>query len=146
MSCVLYICKKKMKHKLITLIILVGLLNACKKEEQEPLQNPPPNIAINDPKKENYNLEDTVFINVIVTDEQEMCNAEWFLILNPQNDTLWTQKKHSHATEIIFNTYYPLILLSETFLDQQNVDFIVKAENAFGEKTTEMHNFIILNP
>ena len=96
----------------------------------------------NDPKKENYNLEDTVFINVIVTDEQEMCNAEWFLILNPQNDTLWTQKKHSHATEIIFNTYYVL----GTLLDQQNVEFIVKAENAFGKKTTEEHSFIVQNP
>lgn len=131
-----------MKNKFLTLITLVIILNACKKEEQETLQTPPPNITINDPKQENYNLGDTVFINIIVTDEQEMHDAEWFLILNPQNDTLWTQRIHSHATEIIFNTYYVL----GTFLDQQNVDFVVNAENAFGEKTTEIHNFAVLNP
>ena len=142
LSCVLYICRKKMKNKFLTLITLFVLLNACKKEEQETLQTPRPNITINDPKQENYNLGDTVFINIIVTDEQEMHDAEWFLILNPQNDTLWTQRIHSHATEIIFNTYYVL----GTFLDQQNVDFVVKSENAFGEKTTEIHNFVVLNP
>ena len=71
-----------------------------------------------------------------------MHDAEWFLILNPQNDTLWTQRKHSHATEITFNTYY----IIGTFLNQQNVDFIVKAENAFGNKHTEIHSFVVLNP
>ena len=131
-----------MKKKFITLIILIGLLNACKKEEIEPQQTSSPTITINDPIKLSYNLGDTVSINVIVTDEQEMHDAEWFLILNPQNDTLWSQRKHSHATEIILDTYYVI----GTFLDQQNVDFIVKAENAFGDKHTEMHSFVVLNP
>ena len=133
---------KKMKKKFITLIILICLLNACKKEEIEPQQTSSPTITINNPIKLSYNLGDTVSINVIVTDEQEMHDAEWFLILNPQNDTLWTQRKHSHATEITFNTYY----IIGTFLNQQNVDFIVKAENAFGNKHTEIHSFVVLNP
>ena len=131
-----------MKKKFITLIILICLLNACKKEEIEPQQTSSPTITINNPIKLSYNLGDTVSINVIVTDEQEMHDAEWFLILNPQNDTLWNQRIHSHDTEIIFNTYYVIA----TFLDQQNVDFIVKAENAFGDKHTEMHSFVVLNP
>ena len=131
-----------MMKKFVTLIIVIGLLNACKKEELDPQQTSPPTITINDPIELSYNLGDTVSINVIVTDEQEMHDAEWFLILNPQNDTLWHQRIHSHDTEIIFNTYYVI----GTFLDQQNVDFIVKAENAFGDKHTEMHSFVVLNP
>ena len=131
-----------MKNKFITLIILACLLNACKKEELDTQQTSPPTITINDPMELSYNVGETVSINVIVTDEQEMHDAEWFLILNPQNDTLWSQRKHSHATEIIFDTYYVI----GTFLDQQNVDFIVKAENAFGDKHTEMHSFVVLNP
>ena len=133
---------KKMKNKFITLIILVCLLNACKKEEPDTQQTSPPTITINDPMELSYNVGETVSINVIVTDEQEMHDAEWFLILNPQNDTLWNQRKHSHATEIIFDTYYVL----GTFLDQQNVDFIVEAENAFGDKHTEIRSFVVLIP
>ena len=131
-----------MKNKFLYTLLLFILLNACKKEENDTQQNVPPTITINDPKELSYNLGDTVSINVIVTDEQEMHDAEWFLILNPQNDTLWHQRIHSHDTEIIFNTYYVI----GTFLDQQNVDFIVKAENAFGDKHTEMHSFVVLNP
>ena len=131
-----------MKNKFLFTLFLFVILNSCKKEETDPQQTSPPTITINDPMELSYNLGDTVSINVIVTDEQEMHDAEWFLILNPQNDTLWSQRKHSHATEIIFNTYYVI----GTFLDQQNVDFIVKAENAFGEKNTKTRNFVILNP
>ena len=141
----IYLQKKiELQKKLLIIILVFSLLNACKKEEEEQtaIENTYPSITINDPNEVNYNLGDTVFINIVVTDEQEMHDAEWFLILTPQNDTLWSQRKHSHGTEIIFNTYYIL----GTFLDQQNVNFIVKAENAFGKKSTEMRNFLILNP
>ena len=62
--------------------------------------------------------------------------------IKPSKRYSLNQRIHSHDTEIIFNTYYVL----GTFLDQQNVDFIVKAENAFGDKHTEMHSFVVLNP
>ena len=144
MSCVfLYLHKNNfMKKEILYSLLLFVLLNGCKKEEIVTQQTLPPNITINYPKELSYNIGDTVSIDVIVNDEQEMHDAEWFLILNPQNDTLWTQRKHSHATEITFNTYY----IIGTFLNQQNVDFIVKAENAFGDKHTEMHSFVVLNP
>ena len=128
-----------MKKLILIILLLVSVLNACKKDEPG---TSPPTITINDPIGLSYNFGDTVPINVVVTDEQEMHDAEWFLILNPQNDTLWSQRKHSHATEIIFNTYYIL----GSFLDQQNVDFIVEAENAFGDKHTETHSFVVFNP
>ena len=144
MSCVfIYLHKNNfMKKKILYSLLIFVLLNACKKEEIDTQQTSPPTITINDPKELSYNLGDTVSIDVIVNDQPEMHDAEWFLILNPQNDTLWNQRIHSHDTEIIFNTYYVL----GTFLDQQNVDFIVKAENAFGDKHTEMHSFVVLNP
>ena len=128
-----------MKKLILIILLLVSVLNSCKKDEPE---TSPPTITINDPIGLSYNFGDTVPINVVVTDEQEMHDAEWFLILIPQNDTLWSQRKHSHATEIIFNTYYIL----GSFLDQQNVDFIVEAENAFGDKHTEIHSFVVFNP
>lgn len=131
-----------MKNKFLFTLFLFALLNSCKKEDTPSPNISSPNITINNPAKYNYNIADTVIIDVIVRDEQEMHDAEWFLILNPQNDTLWNQRIHSHDTEIIFNTYYVL----GTLLDQQNVDFIVKAENAFGKKTTEVHSFIVQNP
>ena len=144
MSCVfLYLHKNNfMKKEILYSLLLFILLNACKKEEIVTQHTLPPNITINYPKELSYNIGDTVSIDVIVKDEQEMHDAEWFLILNPQNDTLWNQRIHSHGTEIIFNTYYVI----GTFSDQQNVDFIVKAENAFGDKHTEIHSFVVLNP
>ena len=133
-----------MKGKLLISIffILLITLNSCKKEDENPNQSSPPLITINDPSESYYNVGDTVHINVLVTDEREMHDAEWFLILSPQNDTLWNQRIHSHATEIIFNTYF---IIGPTS-DQQNVNFIVKAENAFSDETSKTHNFIVNNP
>ena len=128
-----------MKKLILNILLLICILNSCKKDE--PVTSPP-TITINDPIELSYNFGDTVPINVVVTDEQEMHDAEWFLILKPQNDTLWSQRKHSHATEIIFNTYYIL----GSYSVQQNIDFIVEAENAFGDKQTETHSFVVFNP
>ena len=91
MSCVfIYLHKNnfmKKKFYIHYLFLFFCPINT-KKEEIDTQQTSPPTITINDPKELSYNLGDTVSIDVIVNDEQEMHDAEWFLILNPQNDTL----------------------------------------------------------
>lgn len=126
----------KMKKKiLISGVLLATLLNACKKDEHN--HNSVPQITINDPKKNHYDVGDTAYVNVVVADEHEMHEAKCWFITKPQNDTLWYQKKHSHSKTITFNSFYVIGMLP----DEQQVEFIVVGENEAGKKATAKHSF-----
>jgi hypothetical protein len=115
-------------------LILAGVtllgLNACKKEND-------PKITINDPKKAEYEVGDTAFVNVVVTDEDELHEAKAWFITRPQNDTLWTIKRHSHDKTINLVSYYVIDSLPE----EQKVDFEVKVENEAGRVSTAKYSF-----
>jgi hypothetical protein len=128
-----------MKKKIFTIIgISLVLINACKKKEDEDvIKKSEPKIVINDPKKAYYEIGDTAVVNVVITDDIELHEAKCWFITRPQNDTIWSIKRHSHSKAINFNSFYVIGKLPE----EQIVDFVVVAENEEGKKTTAKHTF-----
>lgn len=128
----------KKKYLIIAGIAFI-MLNSCKKEDDHDSHDhhSEPKITINEPKKTEYEVGDTAFVNVVITDEHELEEAKCWFITRPQNDTIWNLKRHSHSPTIIFNSYYIIGNLSE----KQKVDFIVIAENEGGKTTTAKHSF-----
>ena len=66
-----------------------------------------------------------------------MHEAECWFIAQPQNDTLWSISRHAHSNTVTFNSYFVIGHLP----DEQDVDFIVTAENAEGKISTKTHSF-----
>lgn len=132
-----------MKENILTVVALsLIILNACKKDEKENVNTDNvPKITINDPKQFIYEVSDTAYVNVIISDNKELHEAKCWFITRPQNDTLWTIKRHSHSNTIEFDSYYVIGQLSE----EQNVDFIVTAENEAGKTATAKHSFEVHN-
>ena len=122
-----------MKKTILISAAIVLAMSSCKKEDH----NHEPKITINDPKKAEYEVGDTAFVNVVVSDEHELHAAECWFITRPQNDTLWYQRRHSHSKAININTFYVFGVLPE----EQQVDFIVKAENEDGLVSSAKHSF-----
>ena len=122
-----------MKKIILAATVIALTITACKKDDHAHA----PEITINDPKKSEYEVGDTAYVNVVVKDEHEMHAAECWFITRPQNDTLWNQRKHSHSKTIIINSFYVVGALPE----EQLVDFIVEAENEEGVKSTAKHSF-----
>jgi len=122
-----------MKKTILISAAIVLAMSSCKKEDH----THEPKITINDPKKAEYEVGDTAFVNVVVSDEHELHSAECWFITRPQNDTLWYQKRHSHSKTININTFYVIGVLPE----EQQVDFIVKAENEEGLVSSAKHSF-----
>ncbi|MDP2174556.1 MAG: hypothetical protein Q8K70_01455 [Bacteroidota bacterium] len=132
----------KYKNLLIVSAILIGY-SACKKDDDHDHNHgnsddkTSPTISINDPKKAEYEIGDTAFVNVLVTDNVELHEAKCWFVTRPQNDTLWLNKRHSHAKTIEFKTYYVIGNLPE----EQKVDFEVVAEDEAGNKGYQKHSF-----
>ncbi len=131
-----------MKKKILTTVALsIILLNACKKDahddDHKHNHDSVPKITINDPKKAEYETGDTAFVNAVITDEHELEEAKCYFITQPQNDTLWHLKRHSHSKSITFNSFFVIGNLP----DGQKVDFIVVAENESGKTATAKHSF-----
>jgi len=122
-----------MKKAILISTAIVLAMSACKKEDHAHA----PKITINDPKKSEYEVGDTAYVNVVAKDEHEMHTSECWFITRPQNDTLWNQRKHAHSKTITFNTFYVIGVLPE----KQQVDFIVNAENEEGIISTAKHSF-----
>lgn len=127
--------------KLIILAAAIAILYGCEKHDHDEVKETLPQITINEPKQTMYEVGDTVLINVLVSDEFEMHEAEIWLVSNPQNDTLWSQKRHAHTKSIVFNSFYVL----KDMPDEQKVDFIVHAENASGKASSKTHSFEVHN-
>jgi hypothetical protein len=127
--------------KILISAIVIALFNGCKKDDNKEVKETFPQITINEPKQTIYHVGDTVLINVNVTDEFEMHEAIIQFITSPQNETLWSQKRHAHTKSITFNTFYIL----KNLPDQQKVDFVVQAENASGKTSSKTHRFEVHN-
>ncbi len=121
-------------------LVAALFLASCKKEEEKPIEVPQeiyPKITINDPMQTHYDVSDTAFVRVVVQDAVEMHEAECWFIAQPQNDTLWYLRRHNHSAVFNINSHY----IVEELPDEQQVEFIVRAENAAGDVTTAKHVF-----
>tara|TARA_R110002096_G_scaffold83876_6_gene194175 strand:- start:9985 stop:10416 length:432 start_codon:yes stop_codon:yes gene_type:complete len=137
-----------MKKKTLILTALIGIfMSGCKDDDDgdvspdptpDPIHNhSAPKITINDPKLTYYHLGDTVFVNAVITDEEEMHEAKCWFITQPQNDTLWYLKRHSHSKAVVFDSFFVL----ENLAENQKVDFVVWGENDHGKTATAKHSF-----
>lgn len=122
-----------MKKGLLFTAALLAMFSACKEDEHEHA----PEITITSPNENEYHVGDTVSVNVTITDEHELHEAECWFITRPQNDTLWSLYRHSHGNTITFNSFYVI----DNLPDEQQVDFEVVAENEEGLVTTAKHSF-----
>jgi hypothetical protein len=122
-----------MKKVLIISTVLTFLIFSCTKEATQP------EITINEPQKNKYKVGETLLINVVATDAKEMHDVKVWLITRPQNDTLYQQKKHSHAKKLVLEGSFFIPALP----DKQKVDFLVLAENEKGKTATARHSLEI---
>ena len=136
----------KQKNLLLLSAILIGI-SACKKDDHHDHDHgnsndkTNPSITINTPFKSEYEVGDTAYVNVTVTDNEELHEAKCWFVTRPQNDTLWLNKRHSHSKTVNFNTFYVIGQLAE----EQKVDFEVKAEDEAGNIATQKQSFEIHN-
>ncbi|MFN9114830.1 MAG: hypothetical protein ACK5XN_32615 [Bacteroidota bacterium] len=129
----------KTQHLLLAALFITGL-QSCREDGHDhdhDKDGNPPTIQINNPRKSMYEVGDTAFVNVVVSDEKELHEASCYFITTPQNDTLWQQKRHAHSKTINFNSFYRIGVLPE----KQLVDFVVVAENATGKTTRASQRF-----
>jgi hypothetical protein len=114
------------KQWMVALIIGSMYISACQKADNEP-----PKIVINKPVEADfgigdYALGDTVWMDVIVTDNDELHEIKWWLIHLP-SDTVYANKRHQHATKIhIKDTYY---IIPNDAKAKGDYQFTVKAED-----------------
>jgi hypothetical protein len=109
------------KQWMAALIIGSMYLSACEKADNEP-----PKIVINKPVEADYALGDTVWMDVIVTDNDELHEIKWWLIHLP-SDTVYANKRHQHATRILIkDTYY---IIPNDVKANGEYQFTVKAED-----------------
>lgn len=123
-----------MKKKLLipaTLLFIAAV--SCKKDEDHDHDHEPV-ITIHEPVKDHFHAGDTMHIHVDVSDEKELHEARIWLIAQPQNDTLWTKRKHSHDKVIEFEEDY---IFGEFENEQQKVDLVIKGENAAGKSAAK---------
>ncbi len=113
--------------------VLILAAVSCKKDEEHDHDHAPV-ITIHEPTKDHFHPGDVLHIHVDVVDEKEMHEARLWLIAQPQNDTLWTKRKHSHDKVIEFEEDYTL---GEFENEHQKVELIIKGENAAGKSAVE---------
>ena len=128
-----------MKKLLITLFAASLLVAGCKKDEDDNLKNEPvaPTVLIKQPSLKEYEVNDTAFVEVKVTDAKEMHEVWCWFIKQPQQDTVWSLRRHAHDKEVNIKSYYTI----EEMAEEQEVDFVVKAENEAGRITVASHRF-----
>lgn len=122
-----------MKRIGLVAIVLTVLLNACKKDEGGSID---PTITISKPTEDHYHPGDTIFIEGIATDEEEMHNLEGWLVSVTTNDTLWNKSKHGHGSkQLTVNGYY--VVSGVTHPNDEELSLIFWAENEAGRTTAD---------
>ena len=135
-----------MKHLKIALglaLLTSFSLGGCKKDDHDHDHNEndkeSPVITINKPSADVYEKGDTVWMDVLVNDNEELHKAEWFLIKLP-TDTVYENHRHQHGKTIhIKDTYY--LIPNEGGQDQSNYIFSVFAEDDNENTATKSHEF-----
>lgn len=129
------------KTLLISAAVLTIAAISCKKDEEHDYDHEPV-ITIHEPVKDHFHSGDTLHIYVDVVDEKELHEARLWLIAQPQNDTLWTKRKHAHDKVIEFEEDY---VFGEFENDHQKVDLVIKGENAAGKSATKTFSLEVVD-
>lgn len=120
-------------------LVLMVFLGACTKKIT-PAPEPAeviPEITIHEPSKDHYDPGAPVLVHVTITDSKEMHEAKYWMIAQPQQDTLWSQRKHVHSKTIVLeSSFQPPVLPQD-----QRIEFTVWAENSDGKTAVSKHVF-----
>lgn len=124
------------KSFILSSVLLLLAAVSCKKDkEQDPHDHDhEPVITILEPTKDHFHPGDNLHIHIKVEDEQEMHEAEAWLIALPQNDTLWKADKHAHSKIIELEGDYTF---GDFGKEEQEIQLVVRAENAAGKTATK---------
>jgi hypothetical protein len=131
---------KKNNQLIATAILLLTMLGACKKKDDPIItqkKEETPTIVINEPKADHYDVGETVTIQVVVTDTEEMHEVKGWLIAVPQNDTLWYKRVHSHDKVVTLEDSYVVSQMPE----KQQVELRIYVENDNNKSATATHVF-----
>jgi hypothetical protein len=115
------------------------LVLACKKDEDGNIKNETglPTVLIKKSSLKEYEVNDTAFVVLKVTDAKEMHGVWYWLIKQPQQETVWSLKRHAYDKEVYIKSY----CIVEEMVEEQEVDFVVKAANVAGKITVADHRF-----
>lgn len=133
-----------MNNKLLAVpVVLLAVLGSCtKKVSPVPVEEPEeavPVIAIHEPAKDHYASGTSIPVSVTITDSKEMHEARCWMITQPQQDTLWSQRKHVHSKSILLEHSFQPPALPE----DQRVALVIWAENSDGVTAVSTHSFEI---
>jgi len=99
--------------------------------------SPEINIISPSSMKKEYEVGDTVFVNVEVTDKKELHEAKCWFKKQGESETLWDLKRHSHSKELTLSSYWVIPDME----DETVIEFEVEAENAGDKKTKKKVTF-----
>jgi hypothetical protein len=133
-----------MKNNVLSIMLLVAVSignSGCHKDDHDHDHNKndkeAPKIEIHKPSQATYAHGDTIWMDVTVTDNEDLHEVKWWLIKLPA-DTVYQNKRHQHAKTVrIENTYYVL----PQSQDHADYIFTVKAEDDNENTTIKSHEF-----
>lgn len=99
--------------------------------------SPEINIISPSTMKKEYEVGDTVFVNVVVTDKKELHEAKCWFKKQGESEALWDLKRHGHSTEVTLSSYWVIPDME----DETIIEFEVEAENAGDKKTQKKVTF-----
>jgi hypothetical protein len=125
---------KKNISVMMMLALVVSVFTSCKKDKEAPI------ITINQPTKILFAKGDTVWMDIVVADNDELHLVEWDITKLP-NEKVYENKRHQHASRIhIKDTYY---IIPENVNIPASYRLSVEAEDESGNKATKTHNFTV---
>ncbi|GCD79302.1 hypothetical protein JCM30197_05490 [Schleiferia thermophila] len=134
---------KGMKRTFLSLVMVATYLavsvSSCKKDDHDHDKNDtePPVITIIQPTAVEFEVGDTVFIQVSVVDNVEMHEVDVHINNKKSGEEVYHLHRHSHSKEVNINSWW--IAQAPTGHD----DYILKveAEDAAGNKSEKKHEF-----
>lgn len=98
-----------------------------------------PKITIFKPaNKAEFEKGDTVFIEIQVTDNDEMHEVEVHIHRKSTNEEVFHLERHAHSKEVNINTYW--VVPNDLGLDEK-FELEVEAEDDAGNKSKKVHEF-----
>lgn len=130
-----------MKSKLLKLALLMVAMVAvaCHKDDHHHDKNDkiPPTINIIRPTETVFSAGDTVFIQIVVTDDVEMHEVDVFIHEKRTGTEKYKLHRHSHSKEVNINSWW----IAEAGDGHADYILTVKAEDAAGNRAERTHEF-----
>ncbi|MFN4299582.1 MAG: hypothetical protein ACK4EX_07620 [Thermaurantimonas sp.] len=130
-----------MKSKLLKLASVFFVLTAlaCHKDDHshDPNDLQSPQINIIKPSEFSFNSGDTVFIQIVVTDNVELHEVDVFIHEKRTGIEKYKLHRHSHSREVNINSWW----IAEAGEGHTDYVLTVKAEDAAGNKAEKKHEF-----